>query len=168
MLTNRDDHPPSECDLVVVGGGILGMAVARELIRRQPGAAVCVLEAEGRLGYHQTGRSSGVIHAGIYYEPGSLKAELCVEGARAMYDYCEEREIPHRRSGKLVIATDETELPRLDDLERRGRANGVPGLRRLSAEEIADVEPNARGAAALHSPATGRRRFRQGRRVLRR
>ena len=130
-------------------------AYSGRLIRRHPEAAVCVLEAEERLGYHQTGRSSGVIHAGVYYEPGSLKAKLCVEGASAMYDYCEEREIPHRRSGKLVIATDETELQRLDELERRGRANGVPGLRRLGGDEISELEPNARGVAAIHSPATG-------------
>ena len=150
-----DSQPPSECDLAVVGGGILGMAVARELSQRRPGARLCVLEAEPRLGSHQTGRSSGVIHAGIYYEPGSLKARLCVEGARALYTFCEERDIPYRRSGKLVVATDESELGRLDELERRGEANGVPGLRRLGAEEIAEVEPNARGVAALHSPATG-------------
>ena len=155
MPASRDDPPPSECDLAVVGGGILGMAVARELSRRHPEAVLCVLEAEPRLGSHQTGRSSGVIHAGIYYEPGSLKARMCVEGARRLYVYCEERAIDHRRSGKLVVATDETELPGLDELERRGRANGVPGLRRLGAEEIAEVEPNADGVAALHSPATG-------------
>jgi len=147
--------PPSECDLAVVGGGILGAAVARELLRRRPDARLCLLEREDRLGRHQTGRSSGVIHAGIYYEPGSLKARLCVEGARAIYAYCEERGIPFSRSGKLVLATDEDELGRLDELERRGRANQVPGLRRLSAEEIAEVEPGARGVAALHSPATG-------------
>jgi (S)-2-hydroxyglutarate dehydrogenase len=150
-----DSQPPSECDLAVVGGGILGLAVARELSRRRPGARLCVLEAEPRLGSHQTGRSSGVIHAGIYYEPGSLKARMCVEGARSLYAFCEERDIPHRRSGKLVVATGESELGRLDELERRGEANGVPGLRRLGAEEIAEVEPNARGVAALHSPATG-------------
>ncbi len=131
------------------------MAVARELSRRHPDARLCVIEAEPRLGSHQTGRSSGVIHAGIYYEPGSLKARMCVEGARRLYAYCEERGIPHRRSGKLVVATDETELGRLDELERRGRANGVPGLRRLGAGEIGEIEPHARGVAALHSPATG-------------
>jgi len=114
-----------------------------------------VLEAEDRIGRHQTGRSSGVIHAGIYYEPGSLKARLCVEGARELYEYCEEREIPFARSGKLVVAVEEDELPRLDELERRGRANGVSGLRRLAGEEIAAVEPAAAGVAALHSPATG-------------
>ena len=147
--------PPSECDIAVVGGGILGNAVARELLARRPGASLCVLEAEERIGRHQTGRSSGVIHAGIYYEPGSLKARLCVEGARALYSYCEERGIPHERSGKLVLATSEEALRQLDELERRGRANEVPGLRRLGAEEIAAIEPHARGVAALHSPATG-------------
>lgn len=155
MLNAPDSQPPSECDLAVVGGGILGMAVARELLARRPGARLCVLEAEDRIGRHQTGHSSGVIHAGIYYEPGSLKARLCVEGARALYAYCEEREIPHERSGKLVVAVDESELGRLDELERRGRANEVPGLRRLRSDEIVEVEPHARGAAALHSPATG-------------
>jgi len=131
------------------------MAVARELLARRPGARLCVLEAEDRIGRHQTGRSSGVIHAGIYYEPGSLKARLCVEGARALYGYCEEREIPHRKSGKLVLAVDETELGRLDELERRGVANEVPSLRRLRSDEIGEVEPSARGVAALHSPETG-------------
>ncbi|HEX3243536.1 MAG TPA: L-2-hydroxyglutarate oxidase [Solirubrobacterales bacterium] len=148
-------QPPAECDLAVVGGGILGTAVARELVIRHPDARVVVLEAEPRLGWHQTGRSSGVIHAGIYYEPGSLKARLCVEGARSLYAFCEEREIPHRRSGKLIVAVDEGEVGRLDELERRGQANGVPGLRRLGPGEMAEIEPHARGVAALHSPATG-------------
>ncbi len=147
--------PPQECDIVVVGGGILGMAVARELLARRPGARLCVLEAEDRIGRHQTGRSSGVIHAGLYYEPGSLKARLCVQGARELYDYCEERQIPYEKSGKLVVAVEGGELSRLDELERRGRANGVADLRRLRGDEIAAVEPHARGVAALHSPATG-------------
>lgn len=148
-------QPPAECDVAVVGGGVLGLAVARELLGRRPGARLCVLEGEERIGLHQTGRSSGVIHAGIYYEPGSLKARLCVQGARALYEYCDERGVPYERSGKLVVAADEGELGRLDELERRGRANGVPGLRRLAAGEIAEVEPEARGVAALHSPNTG-------------
>jgi L-2-hydroxyglutarate oxidase LhgO len=150
-----DSPPLAECDLVVVGGGILGLAVAREALARRPGASVQVLEAEPAVGRHQTGRSSGVIHAGIYYEPGSLKAKLCVEGARALYAYCDEKGIPYRRSGKLVVAVDGSELGRLDDLERRGIANEVPELRRLRGDEIAEIEPNARGVAALHSPATG-------------
>jgi 2-hydroxyglutarate dehydrogenase len=144
-----------DCDLAVVGGGIVGLAVARELAGRHPGAEVRVLERETRLAAHQTGHSSGVIHAGIYYRPGSLKARLCVEGARELYAYCDERGIETRRDGKLIVAADAGELPRLEELERRGRENGVPGLRRLGAEEIAEVEPHAVGAAALHSPSTG-------------
>lgn len=147
--------PPRECDLAVVGGGILGTAVARELLARRPGARLCLLEAEAELGHHQTGRSSGVVHAGIYYEPGSLKARLCVQGARELYAYCDERAIPYEKSGKLVVAAGEGELGRLDELERRGIANQVPGLRRLRGDEIPEIEPHARGVAALHSPTTG-------------
>ena len=147
--------PPKGCDFVVVGGGILGLATARELLARHPGASLCVLEREPELAAHQTSHSSGVIHAGIYYQPGSLKARLCVAGARDLYAYCEERGIEARRNGKLIVAADEEELPRLDELERRGRENEVPGLRRIEAEEIAHLEPHARGIAALHSPATG-------------
>ncbi len=152
---DRTAQPPSECDLVVVGGGIVGQAVARELLSRRPGAGLAVLEAEPRIGAHQTGRSSGVIHAGIYYEPGSLKAKLCVEGARALYDYCDTHGIPYRKSGKLVVAVEEGELGRLDELERRGTLNEVRELRRVGAAEIAEIEPHARGVAALHSPHTG-------------
>lgn len=155
MPHGPSSQPPAECDLAVVGGGILGMAVARELLARRPGTRLCVLEGEDRIGRHQTGRSSGVIHAGIYYEPGSLKARLCVEGARALYAYLDERGIPYEKSGKLVVAADESELGRLDELERRGLANEVPSLRRLRGDEIAEIEPHARGAAALHSPETG-------------
>ncbi len=147
--------PPAGCDLVVVGGGIVGLAAARELLLRHPGASLCVLEREDRLGAHQTTHSSGVIHAGIYYAPGSLKARLCVEGARDLYAYCEEHGIPARRAGKLIVATREADLERLAELERRGAANEVPDLRRLSAAEIPEVEPHARGLAALHSPHTG-------------
>jgi (S)-2-hydroxyglutarate dehydrogenase len=150
-----DGSPPRECDLAIVGGGILGTAVARELLRRRPGARLCLLEGEQGLGHHQTGRSSGVVHAGIYYEPGSLKARLCVEGARELYAYCDERGIPYEKSGKLVVAAGEGELERLNELERRGLANQVPALRRLGGDEIPEIEPHARGIAALHSPATG-------------
>lgn len=147
--------PPRTCDVVVVGGGILGLAVAREMLRRHPDARLCVLEREDRLAAHQTSHSSGVIHSGIYYAPGSLKARLCVEGARLLYAYCDERGIEARRDGKLIIAADDAELARLDELERRGVANEVPGLRRIGGHEIAEVEPHARGVAALHSPETG-------------
>jgi (S)-2-hydroxyglutarate dehydrogenase len=147
--------PPGSCDLAVVGGGIVGLAVARELVRRRPRASVCVLEREAELGAHQTSHNSGVIHAGVYYEPGSLKARLCVEGARELYEYCDEHGIAYERCGKAIVATDPSELSRLDELERRGRANAVPGLRRLDARGIEALEPHARGIAGLHSPSTG-------------
>jgi L-2-hydroxyglutarate oxidase len=142
-------------DIAVVGGGILGLAVARELGRRDPAASVCVLERESEIGTHQTGHNSGVIHAGVYYVPGSLKARLCVEGARDLYDYCEARGLPSERCGKVIVATEDSELERLAELERRGHANGVPGLRRIDADGIAELEPHARGVAGLHSPGTG-------------
>jgi 2-hydroxyglutarate dehydrogenase len=114
-----------------------------------------VLERETRVATHQTGRTSGVIHAGIYYRPGSLKARLCVAGARELYAYCEERGIRTRRNGKVIVATTEDELGPLDELERRGRENEVPGLRRIGPDELREIEPHATGVAALHSPATG-------------
>jgi (S)-2-hydroxyglutarate dehydrogenase len=146
---------PEECDLAVVGGGILGLAVARELKRRRPDLSAVVLERGSAVAGGQTGANSGVIHAGIYYLPGSLKARLCVEGAREMYEFCEREGIPFDRCGKVIVARSDAELGRLDELERRGRENQVPGLRRLSASELAEVEPACRGVAALHSPATG-------------
>jgi (S)-2-hydroxyglutarate dehydrogenase len=146
---------PDRCDIAVVGGGILGLAAARELSRRHPDLKLAVLEKEDSVGFHQTSHSSGVVHAGIYYLPGSLKARLCVEGARLIYEFCEEHGIAHDRCGKLIVATDERELPGLDELERRGHSNGVPGLRRLSGGELREVEPHAAGVSALHSPATG-------------
>jgi len=153
--------PPAAADVVVVGAGIVGLATARELSNRHDGLKVAVLERESEPGTHQTGRSSGIIHAGIYYVPGSLKARLCVQGARELYEFCEERGIPFERGGKLIVATRPEELERLDVLERRGQANEVPGLRRLGADEIAEIEPHARGIQALHSPATGTVDFRR-------
>lgn len=147
--------PPERCDLAVVGAGIVGLAVARELARRHPGRSVVVLEGEDAVGVHQTGHNTGVIHAGIYYKPGSLKARLCVEGATAMYAFCEEHGVAHARLGKLIVASEPHELPALDELERRGQANGVPGLRRIDATEAQAIEPHVRALAALHSPATG-------------
>jgi 2-hydroxyglutarate dehydrogenase len=152
---HHSQRAPERCDLAIVGGGIVGLAVARELIARNPRASVCVLEREAEIGTHQTGHNSGVIHAGVYYVPGSLKARLCVEGAREMYEYCEARGIAHERCGKLIVATDASELGRLEELERRGMANGVPGLRRINAVEIEELEPHTRGIAGLHSPNTG-------------
>jgi len=114
-----------------------------------------VLEREERISAHQTGHNSGVLHAGIYYLPGSLKARLCREGIAAMYEFCERRGVAHERCGKVIVAAGDDELERLDELERRGRANGVPGLRRLDPGGIRELEPHAAGVAGLHSPETG-------------
>ncbi|MGH2846631.1 MAG: NAD(P)/FAD-dependent oxidoreductase, partial [Thermoleophilaceae bacterium] len=146
---------PRECDLAIVGGGIVGLAVARELLSRMPRLSVAVLEAGPDVAGGQTGANSGVVHAGMYYAPGSLKARLCVSGAREMYEYCERHGVRHARCGKVIVARHEGELAHLDELERRGRANGVTGLRRLSPEGLREIEPHCRGVAALHSPATG-------------
>lgn len=139
---------------VVVGGGIVGLAVARELTRRRPGDQVVVLEREDRVAAHQTGHNSGVVHAGIYYAPGSLKARLCTRGRDLLRDYCTEHRIAYEECGKLVVAVDPDELGRLDALERTATANAVPGLRRVDAAGIREVEPHASGLAALHSPRT--------------
>jgi (S)-2-hydroxyglutarate dehydrogenase len=140
-------------DVAIVGGGIVGLAAARALALR--GRRVLVLERAPTLGAHQTSHNSGVIHQGIYYAPGSLKARLSREGADALYAYCAERGVPADRCGKLVVAVRAAELAGLDELERRARANGVPELARLVGAEIAAVEPAATGLAALHSPHTG-------------
>ena len=142
-------------DLVVVGAGILGLAVARESLLRHPGLRVLVLEKEPRIGRHQTGHNSGVIHAGIYYAPGSLKARLCVEGSRRLYAYCDEKGIPYDRCGKLVVATDEDELGRLDDLFARAQANGVRGVALVDEDGLREIEPHVQGIRAVHSPVTG-------------
>jgi L-2-hydroxyglutarate oxidase len=147
--------PRGECDLAVVGAGILGLATARELLARHPDLSVQVMEREGRIAAHQTGHNSGVIHQGVYYMPGSLKAQLCVAGARELYEYCDERGIPAEHCGKLIVATGPDQVGRLDELERRGAANGVPGLRRLTGDQLTEVEPHVRGVAGLHSPSTG-------------
>ena len=144
----------AESDIAVVGAGIVGLAVARELARRNPERRVVVLEREERVGAHQTGHNSGVVHAGIYYAPGSLKARLCVEGMRELAAYCEARGLPYERCGKVIVALEHGELPALDELARRGAANGVAGLRRLDAAGLRAVEPHAAGVAALHSPET--------------
>jgi L-2-hydroxyglutarate oxidase LhgO len=146
--------------VVVIGGGILGLATARLIAREQPAADVTVLEKEPELALHQTARNSGVAHAGIYYEPGSLKARLCRRGVALLRDFCAEHGLPYEPCGKLVIALDETELPRLERLEERAHANGVPGLRHLDATQLREVEPHAAGIAALHSPETAITDFR--------
>jgi L-2-hydroxyglutarate oxidase LhgO len=138
----------------VVGGGIIGLAVARRLQELRPDAAVTVLEKEDRLAAHQTGRNSGVVHAGIYYAPGSLKARLCRRGVELLRAYCAERGLPYEECGKLVVAVDDSEVARLRELEGRAAANGVPGVRWLGPEELREVEPHAAGVAGLHSPTT--------------
>ena len=139
----------------VVGAGIIGLAVARRLAELRPDATVTVLEKEHEVAQHQTGRNSGVVHAGIYYPPGSLKAELCRRGVGLLQAYCAKREIPLVECGKLVVALDESELDRLRELERRAAANGVPGVRWLEGDALREIEPNAAGIAGLHSPTTG-------------
>ncbi len=139
-------------DVAVVGGGIVGLATTLALIERLPGVSIAVLEKEGAVGAHQSGRSSGVLHSGLYYRPGSLKARLCVEGHARMLEFCRQHDLPAAVTGKVVVATDEAELPALDELERRGKANGVAGLARIDAEELGQIEPHAAGIAALHVP----------------
>jgi L-2-hydroxyglutarate oxidase LhgO len=139
---------------VVVGGGILGLATARQLAIARPDAEVTVLEREGALAQHQTSHNSGVVHAGIYYAPGSLKARLCRRGLGLLRDFCTERGLPYEACGKVVVATEEREVEPLRRLEERATANGVPGLRWLEGSELAEVEPHVRGVAGLHSPET--------------
>jgi L-2-hydroxyglutarate oxidase LhgO len=138
--------------VVVVGAGILGLAVARALA--ETGREVTVLEKEPSPATHQTGRNSGVVHAGIYYPPGSLKATLCRRGGRLLRVYCQERGLDYREIGKVIVARDESELGRLAELERRAHANDVPGVRRLDQAGLRELEPHVRGLAALHSPST--------------
>ena len=144
----------TERTIGVVGGGIVGLAVARELALRDTSARVVVLEKERRVAAHQTGHNSGVVHAGIYYRPGSLKAELCSRGRALLKGFTTARGLPYDECGKLVVAVDRSELDRLDALERTAKENKVPGLRRLEGPEISGVEPHAAGLVALHSPET--------------
>jgi L-2-hydroxyglutarate oxidase LhgO len=142
-------------DIAIVGGGIVGLATAYRLLEQRPGTRLVILEKEPALAEHQTGRNSGVIHAGLYYAPGSLKARLCREGKDALERFCDEHDIPFERCGKLVVAVDETELPRLAELKARGEANGLRGLEEVGPERIAEIEPHAAGVRALHLAETG-------------
>ncbi|HLY77363.1 MAG TPA: L-2-hydroxyglutarate oxidase, partial [Thermoplasmata archaeon] len=140
--------------IVVIGAGIVGLASALALVKRY-GPPVVVLEKEEEVSFHQTGHNSGVIHSGIYYRPGSLKARLCVEGRQRLVEFCDAHRIPYELCGKLIVATRDAERPRLAELQRRAAANGIPGVRRLSAAEVREVEPTVRAVEALHVPATG-------------
>lgn len=142
-------------DIAVVGGGIVGLATARDLLLRHPNLKLVLLEKEPALSRHQSGHNSGVIHSGIYYPPGSLKARLCVEGRKAVWAYCDRKGIEYRNVGKLIVATDESELARLDTFMKRGIDNGIEGLEMLDADAIEKREPAIRGLRAIWSPMTG-------------
>lgn len=144
-----------DADLVVVGGGIVGLATGLQLLAAHPGLRIAIVEKERELATHQSGHNSGVLHAGLYYAPGSLKATLCREGKLAMETFAESHGIPIERCGKLVVALDESELPRFEALKERAIANGVPGLEEVGPERIAEIEPHAAGIRALWSPTTG-------------
>ena len=142
-------------DLTVIGGGIVGLATAMEVTERYPGIRLLLLEKENQLAKHQTGHNSGVIHSGIYYKPGSMKAQTCVAGRKALLEFCDRHAIPYDLCGKVVVATDERELPRLEELLRRGTANGVEGLEMIGPERLREIEPHANGIRALYAPTTG-------------
>ncbi len=140
---------------LIIGGGLVGLATAWQVLRSGRAASLTLLEKEPRVGAHQSTHNSGVLHAGLYYKPGSLKARLAVEGIREMTAYCREKNIPHEICGKVVVAVDESEVPRLRELEKRGQANGLTGLRRLDRDSLRALEPHAAGVAALHVPEEG-------------
>ena len=142
-------------DVIIIGGGAIGLAAALEIARRFPRLRLLLLEKEERVALHQSGHNSGVIHSGVYYKPGSLKARLCVAGATAMVEFCREHGIPHRVCGKVIVATHPDELSRLEDLRQRGEANGLVGLRLIGPEELRELEPHATGLRALLVPSTG-------------
>jgi len=145
----------SRYNVVIIGGGAVGLGVALEITRRLPRQRLLLLEKEDRVARHQSGHNSGVIHSGVYYKPGSLKARLCVSGAAAMVEFCREHAIPHNVFGKVIVATREEELPRLEQLRQRGEANGLKGLRLIEPAELHEIEPHARGLKALLVPSTG-------------
>lgn len=145
----------TDFDVCIVGAGLVGLSVGRALSDAHPGLSLAIVDKEDEVARHQSSHNSGVVHSGLYYKPGSLKARLCVEGRKAMYELCEAEGISWDMSGKLVIATEPSEVPALDELERRGRANGLEGLRRIGPDEIARYEPEATGIDALHVPEAG-------------
>ena len=153
--TNQSNRSSRHYDVAIVGAGLVGLATARELLLRQPWLRVVVLEKETVLASHQSGHNSGVIHSGIYYPTGSLKARACVAGHKAMLEFCKDQGIPFELCGKVIVALDKTELPRLEDLYRRGIANGVQGLELVGPERLHELEPYVTGIKAIYSPQTG-------------
>ncbi|KAH0567407.1 L-2-hydroxyglutarate dehydrogenase, mitochondrial isoform X1 [Cotesia glomerata] len=151
--TSSADH--DTYDLVVVGGGIVGCATAREMLERHPNMKIVIVEKENKLAMHQTGHNSGVIHAGIYYTPGSIKAKLCVEGLKLSYDYFGKHNIPYKKVGKLIVAQDQDQAKRIDDLYQRGLKNNVPELKLIERNDICKFEPKCKGEKAIWSPWTG-------------
>jgi L-2-hydroxyglutarate oxidase LhgO len=147
--------PDSGYGVIIIGGGAVGLGVALEITRRFPRRRLLLLEKEDRVAAHQSGHNSGVIHSGVYYKPGSLKARLCVSGAAAMVDFCREHGVPHNVCGKVIVATRDEELPRLEELRKRGEANGLSGLRLIGPEELREIEPHSAGLRALVVPSTG-------------
>jgi (S)-2-hydroxyglutarate dehydrogenase len=145
----------SRYNVIIIGGGVVGLGVALEITRRFPHLRLLLVEKEDRVARHQSGHNSGVIHSGVYYKPGSLKARLCVTGAAAMVEFCREHGIDHSVCGKVIVATHADELPRLDELRQRGEANGLAGLRMIGPEELREIEPHATGLRALVVPSTG-------------
>ncbi len=142
-------------DVAIVGGGIVGLATAMLMLEKHPHLKVAILEKEDRIAVHQSGHNSGVLHSGIYYKPGSLKARLCVRGKEALLRFCNEHDIPYKMCGKVIVALNEGELPRLNDLYQRGLTNGVPGVEMIGPERLRELEPHAAGIKAIYSPNTG-------------
>ncbi len=145
----------SQYDLTIIGAGIVGLATAMQILEAHPSIKLLVVEKEPQVAQHQTGHNSGVIHSGLYYRPGSVKARTCVTGRKALMEFCDRRSIPYEICGKIVVATSEDELPRLEELRRRGIANGLEGIEMIGPERLREFEPHAHGIKALHVPETG-------------
>src|SRR5690554_4418597 len=142
-------------DIIIIGGGIVGLATALKLMEIKPDLKIILLEKESKLAQHQTGNNSGVIHSGVYYKPGSLKATNCINGYHQLLKFCDEEGIPYDLCGKIIVATDKSELPTLSIIEERGKENGLENLKRLTKEEVQEHEPYVNGIAGIHVPQTG-------------
>ncbi len=154
-MTSTAITGPIPYDVVIIGAGIVGLATGFELCSRLPGSSIAIIDKEPTVAAHQTSHNSGVIHSGVYYKPGSLKARLCIEGAAAMVRFCEEHEVPYELCGKIIVATTDDEIPRLEELYKRGCGNGLAGLKMISSEEILELEPCSGGVRGMHIPSTG-------------